>query len=287
MPANTKYDWFPLHQPELTSYQRTFHAFHHALQNVASVGRSYIDPSSENDENAVLSWVPGLWRLVGKWVHGSTPFRSSLGFKDFSIHLVDQKINPLGHFEMSGHSYNDAMIWLEEQIITQNLSSKALTTKLPYDLPAYASDNKSKFPPEDELIGESLGGFFHDAFILQSMMKEQSENSTDIVVYPRRFDMETKIILKETDEMATNTFVRLGFCPGDGQIKEPYLYINSWPYVNIEETGSLPVDCFWENERIVGMILTLANAYQENDQLEYLLNFYQEGFEAFKTRLLD
>ena len=196
MPASQKYDWYIINQQHPEHFKKTVEAYHHIIQNVAAVGRSYMESDPAKDLWAdSLVWVPGLWRMAGKWVQGSKPFRSSLSFKDFSIFLVDQKVNILGSFNMEGKSYYDAMIWLEEQIFSQELSSKNLSTELPYEVPVYAGDNKKVFSKESAPLGETVGGFYHDAFILLTAMKEEYPASTDISIFPRHFDMEIKILL--------------------------------------------------------------------------------------------
>jgi hypothetical protein len=53
-------------QNDLTRVRKQYHL---AVQNVALVGRSFRE-KSESDENATLQWVPGFWRMAGRWVEG-------------------------------------------------------------------------------------------------------------------------------------------------------------------------------------------------------------------------
>jgi hypothetical protein len=288
MSVDLKYEWFPLFCPDLPSFQKCRESYHHAIQIVSGVGRSYIETDTpEFDENATLSWIPGLWRMAGKWVQGNSSFRSSVGFREFAIFLVDQKVNTLGAHDIAGHNYRELMIWLEEKIISQNLSSSELTTDLPYQLPDYAQDIKKVFDMCPTENGELLGGYFHDAFILLSSLKETHIASTETLIYPHHFDMEVKVLLKETGEMSTNTFVRLGFSPGDELMSAPYLYINSWPNLSADSLPKAPGDSHWETEEYVGLMLPLSFSYDKDNQYEYLMSFYNRGLALFTSKLLD
>ena len=82
-----KYDWHHLRPTDLDNFSALRKQIHQAIQNVSLVGRQYLPPSDE-DSNATLTWVPGLWRIVGKWIPAKTKFRSSLSLENFNIYLV-------------------------------------------------------------------------------------------------------------------------------------------------------------------------------------------------------
>lgn len=289
MPLSLRYDWFVIEKPDQVALKKTVDVYHYLIQKVAQVGRSYIDHDPEKDLwSDTLIWIPGLWRMAGQWINGSQKFRSSISLKEFTFFLVDQKINTLASLYVDGQSYNDVMIWLEEQIIAQKLSSNRLTAELPYELPDSLPDQKVPLSINDVPLGNVLGGYFHDVFVLLSSLKEQYDGSTtEIRIFPKRFDMEMKVILKETGDFSTNTYIRLGFSPGNHIHQEPYLYVNSWPYVSASALPEAPQEGFWYQDDWVGLVFPLFSVVGKQNQDELLLSYYQESLQLFKDYLLD
>lgn len=288
MALSTKYDWFLLDQPDVGALRATKEIIHQSIQSVAAVGRTFA-PSDEREEdsNAKLIWVPGLWRMAGAWVYGESSFRSSISLKDKMLYLVDPRMNTLDELSLVGHNYNDLMLWVEQQIIRHNLSSSQFSTGLPYTLPNYATDFRKIIDDSSLTYSEILGGHYHNAFILFQSFSAYSYTMSDIAIYPHHFDMETKIILKDTRDVSTDTFVRLGFSPGDTEIASPYLYINGWPQITGEVLPKAPLESYWVSDGWYGLVLEFSHVYGMADQAEYTLAFLQEGLDIFKSLLLD
>lgn len=287
MSFSSKYDWYYLGTPEdgLALAKETIHQ---AVQCVSAVGRTFSTADeTEEDQNAKLTWVPGLWRMAGVWVDGAQTFRSSLSLKEQKLYLVDPRLNVLGEFPLEGHNYKDLLLWLEQEIISQGLSASNISTDLPYQLPDYALDFSTPYTFASLKQCELLGGYYHNAFILFQSIAETSEHNTGVSIYPHHFDLEIKVILKNTGELATDTFVRLGFSPGDAEISEPYYYLNGWPQVTGDQLPSAPMDSHWVDDEWSGLVLECSHVYDRPDQASYLHQFLTEGLQLFKNLLLD
>lgn len=287
MSSPQKYEWFFLEAPDKDVFIQTKQSIHHAIQCIAAVGRTFSEsPQEEEDGNAKLYWVPGLWRMAGTWVSASKEFRGSIGLRDQKLYLVDPRLNLLDEFPMEGHSYHELMLWVEQQIIELELSSSKLSTSLPYALPPYAEDHKKNFVAESLALSEVLGGHYHNAFILFQRISASYENTSDVSIYPHHFDMEIKVTLKKTDELATDTFVRLGFSPGDNEIEIPYLYINAWPHITGETLPKAPLDSYWVDGDWYGLVLSFDQVYGKKEQQAYQYSFLEEGLSIFTHLLL-
>lgn len=283
-----KYDWYFLEKPDPATFQQTRESIHLIIQCLASIGRTYAENTIEEEDGAArLFWVPGLWRMAGCWIPAAKEFRGSLSLRDGHLYLVDPKLNTLDHFTVKEHSYHEMMLWFEKQIIHLELSTAQLSTEMPYPLPGYAEDHKKSFTESDLVCMEELGGHFHDAFVLFQQFQDRFEHATEVCIYPHHFDLEVKIILKKTDELATDTYIRLGFSPGDTSISSPHLYINSWPHVTGEKLPKAPLDGYWTDEEWYGLILEFNHVYGRENQQDYLFQFIEEGFSVFKGLLLD
>ncbi len=281
-----KYDWFNIEPVDLDDFRDLRDQYHHAIQNVGAVGRMYLG-QTEGDSNASLSWVPGLWRLVGKWIDGIETFRSSISFHDFTIYLVNKKVKTLASLSLGGKTQNQILVWLEEQIINLNLSSSHLQMNLPYRLPDFRTAKKGeKFSDVDPHLCEIMGGHFHNAFFLFSKMKEVYRNTTDIVIHPREFTITMQIILKQTDEAATNTYMEVGFNPGDEFYGEPYFFVKSWP--NIPESKFTPMKTrgIWHDDDWVGAVYLTRNLWDSDDQESTTAYFFEEATSQIRKLLL-
>jgi hypothetical protein len=281
-----KYDWFHLEPYDLKDLRNVFIEYHAALQNVAAVGRTFIG-KDETDSNAKLSWIPGLWRLAGQWVSGTETFRSSLSFEDFSIYLVNERLKTLASISVADKTQRELMVWLEEHIINLNLSSSHLTLELPYALPERVTRMKDeRFSSLSLKTANTTGGYLHDSFIIFSMIKENHAQHRGIFVNPETFHMELKLILKKTDEEITDTYIKIGFCPGDDDYDEPYFYVTSWPFIANERLISLKTRGFWHHEDWLGAVYFVRNLWDSNDQLDTALYFFNETIDFFQKRLL-
>ncbi|MFT4738895.1 MAG: hypothetical protein ACI8QD_002909 [Cyclobacteriaceae bacterium] len=280
-------EWYPLISVEKDDLHDAFETFHTAVQNISSVGRTFLpDQHSADDDAATLIWVPGLWRLAGQWIPAAKTFRSSISFKDFTIYLVDQKLNTLGSLNLTEKSYQESMLWLEQQIISLELSTNQLSTELPYELPLYAKHYKDPFNLISPTLAEIVGGYFHNTYLLLTAIKHEHELTTDVRVYPHHFDMEMKIILKKTGDLSTDTYVRLGFSPGEPSI-EPYLYINSWPYPETADLPLAPAGSEWRVDDWVGLSYPISQLLDTSNQAAEMAAFFSAGLAIFTTLLLD
>lgn len=257
---------------------------HLVLQTVAAIGRKFLDPS-EGDENATLSWVPGLTRLAGRWVKGNITFRASLSFKDFGIYLVDEKINVISSFDIRGKSQTQLLIWLEEQVGKLDLDASGLTLNLPYQLPEYSFDKGSPYSANLLLCSE-LAKYYHNSYIsIRELLNKLNLGVFDIITWPHHFDQAVTIIIKETGDPETNSTVSVGFSPGDEEFDQPYFYVNSWPHINTTKFRPLKNNAVWHEESWTGAVLTANNVINSNNQKQIIDDFYYEVYSVLVSDL--
>lgn len=278
-------DWIAYNELSEEDYWLVKNQAHVAVQNVAAVGRAYLDDSSE-DTSAVLKWVPGYWRMAGLWVQGHKGFRSSLSFRDFNIYLVDRRVNVLAKYALHGKTHNHAMVWLEEQILSLGLGSKAITLDLPYELPLHNDNGKDIFVQVPTQLFYEFAKLYHNTYSVLGQLKMLfPKRSSEILIWPHHFDISIEITLKETGEKATDTIVRAGFSPGDPYFEGPYFYVNTQPFVDVQHLPAL--DCgMWFAEDWTGAVLMLSSLLPYNDPAEALLEFYKRTIIRLSNVLL-
>ncbi|MEQ9302290.1 MAG: hypothetical protein RJQ14_00130 [Marinoscillum sp.] len=270
------FDWKELVQLDPEDIRDSRYQLHHAVQNVAAIGRKFL-PYSEGDENAVLTWVPGLMRMAGKWVEGDISFRSSLSFDAFSVFLVDEKVITLASFELEGNTHSQLMVWLEEQIGKLGLEARNLTMNLPYSLPEYDTQSGEAFHLSNVRAASELGKYYHNTYVTLRAIKEKMSVKANINIWPHHFDMALDVILKDTGDVETNTKISFGMSPGDQHFENPYFYVNCWPHVDTQKMEKLSNNAIWVSDDWTGAVLHSKNLFVEPDQQKTLDLFYQEA----------
>ena len=282
-----KYSWYHLDSHDVEAFASLKTQLHFAIQNVAAVGRMFLG-ESERDENAALIWVPGLWRMAGKWIKANDTFRSSLSFEDFTIYLVNKKVKTLASLYLGGKTQRQILVWLEEHIINLELSSAHLRMILPYDLPGFRTGRKSDtYKDPDLALCKTIGGHFHNAFFLFSKMKEVEKKTSKIIINPQAFDINMQIILKDTGEEATNTYLTVGYSPGDEFYGEPYYFVKSWPHVPDNRLRPLKTRGFWHEDDWIGAVYMVRNLWDSTDQPSTAHYFFQEATKQMRRLLMN
>jgi len=269
------FEWRSLLQLEPEKIQATRQLMHHAIQNVAAVGRKF-SPQTDNDSYGTLIWVPGLSRLAGEWVTGNITFRSSLSIEDFKVLLVDKKVSTLASFELEGRTYRQLMLWLEEQIGKLGLEAANLTMNLPYKLPDHPILSGEPFRLEFGRAAVELSKYYHNAYVILRQIKQEYESDGEIVIWPRRFDMAMSITLKDTGDPETDTVITFGMSPGDESFPNPYFYISTKPFVDTALCSKLPDNALWVSEEWTGAVL-LSKQLFEGDQELKVKTFFKES----------
>ncbi|MBV6646926.1 MAG: hypothetical protein KI790_15825 [Cyclobacteriaceae bacterium] len=279
-------EWFELEPIDNERLSVVRKQFHQALQNVSAVGRKFL-PESSRDENAILYWVPQFWRLAGKWIGASKTFRSSISFSDQSIHIVDREMSSLASFGFEGKTHNQVMVWLEEQIKRFELSSSELTMSLPYELPPYPTQKGKPFENIDPETALILGAHFHNCHYVLSDLRSKYEGASEIRLWPHHFDLAISILVKDSGDYETSTYVSAGLSPGDQYYDQPYFYVNSWPYADESKLQGFSGIGAWHTDDWLGAVVMAEELWRIANQENIVKIFYQEGIDQLINVLLD
>jgi len=272
--------WYKLNNIDFSELSKTRKIYHLAIQNVAAVGRRFL-PKKKDDSNANLEWIPSHKRLASRWIEGKIKFRSSIGFDDFTIHLVNSEIESISKFELNGKKHNQVLVWLEKQIVNIGLDASSLALNLPYQLPVYPEAKGKPFNIEDFAFSKELGKYFHNSQIIIKEINSKIKNASDIRVWPHHFDISSLITINDTGNHETSSSINLGMSPGDDSIDEPYFYIVPWPYPEVMDLKELDTPAFWVTEDWFGGVLKSSDlvkkASDSKHQYEIISKFYNNG----------
>ena len=269
--------WNHLNAVDLQELARVREQLHQAVQSVAAVGRHFLEPSPE-DQNAVLHWIPNPKRLAGKWIDTKKgQFRASISFAEGKIYLIDQEINIIDSFEIHGNTFNQLMIWFEDHIGTLGLPVNNFSVNRPYELPDYPTQKKQPFDLSDMAMCEAFADYYANSRPILERLRSGLENAGETTVWPHHFDQAISVMLKDSGYP--------GMSPGDDKYDQPYFYVNSWPYAEEDQLGSLKYGN-WHTEDWVGAVFLAEQIWEVAHQPSALETFYQEASEQLRTLLL-
>ncbi len=272
-------NWQTLTYSDFEKLKEVKDQFHLGVQNVAAVGRKFLEENKE-DKNATLVWIPEYQRLAGKWIDGSIRFRSSIGFSDFAVHLVDEHVNSISSFTLHDKSHPKVMVWLEEQIAHFGLDTSQLILNLPYDLPEYLAGVGKPFAIEEMEIAIELGHYFHNGHLIADEVRK-AYNASRVQCWPHHFDISTQITVNNTGNPETSSYVNVGLSPGDEEIAVPYFFAAPWPYPPTNELPKL-THGKWVDEHWVGAVLPAPELIGKEDQYKSVRRFMSESFAVFR-----
>jgi len=258
---------------------------HQAIQNVATVGRTFLPPSDDDCE-ATLVWIPSSSRMAGKWVQGAIKFRSSINPESFTVHLVDASLTTMNSLSLAGMKQGSVMVWLGEQITLLGLNASEVTLNLPYQLPEYPQAKRKPFDPETS-CQKLLADLYHNAWLVLSQVTNNAGGFGELLIWPHHFDMGTLQIVKDTGDPETSASVGVGMSPGDEEFEEPYFYVNVWPYPSIEEFPPL-TNGFWYEDQWVGAVLKISDIIKEASaslQHRMVLEFFNEAHYTLRATI--
>lgn len=276
-------EWMPLRRNDFEALAQARVQLHQGVQNVAAVGRKFL-PKLKGDENASLVWFGDMKRLAGKWIEGSATFRSSLSFEDYSVHLVGKDYHSFASFPLQGKHHGQVLVWLEEQIAYLGLDTSQFALNLPYQLPAEVSKCGKPFETIAPEHLEELSRYFHNGDIITREVRNAFK-STEVRCWPKNFDITTRIIVNNTGNIDTSSYVTVGFSPGDEEYNEPYFYASPWPYPKVEALEKLTFGK-WVDEHWVGAVLPASELLAQDDQYRTVRKFISECFNVLRKVMI-
>lgn len=260
---------------------------HQAIQNVAAVGRSFLD-ESKGDEFATLTWDFGLQRLVGQWIEGEVIFRSSISLKDFTVFLVNSQIETISSISMQNIRQRDVMVWLEQQLGGLGKEFSKINLSLPYQIPEYPTAKGEAFAISNEDASAELSRYYHNTAMLLGAIINENENTSPVRCWPHHFDMATLITLLDTGDPETSKSIGVGFSPGDQYYDEPYFYVSPWPYPTHQLTDISKTLGHWHEHDWIGAVLPsskLTHLKTNYDQQSTVLKFFRKGIKVLKENI--
>ena len=281
--------WKPFLFPDPSEVSAARKQFHQAIQNVGSIGRSFLE-EKPGDVNANLEWDESLNRLAGRWIEGDLTFRSSFSLSEFSVLLVDEAYHTVSSFYLQGKKQKDVMVWLEEQIDLSGCDISELSLKLPYQIPEYPTAKGEPFGIENPLAGVELDAWFHNSNLVLQEITRDLQNASEVRCWPHHFDIASLVTVLDSGDPETSKSINLGMSPGDGSYNEPYFYISPWPYPVADLPDISNSGGHWHEENWIGAILKssdISHIFDQEGQQQAVFHFFQSVYPVVRNLIGD
>jgi hypothetical protein len=221
---------------------------HWAAQLLSAPGASLL-PAEDDYSHTNLGWDTGLGLLTGRKV-GSVPLRSALVFEGLELVVLDAA-RERSSMRLAGHTLEEALTWLSEEL-TGQADSLSFPT---HEMPSHGLREGGVFSDADSASRIELASWFSDAFSLIAETVADEPNAAPVRCWPHHFDVASLIPLDVGvgDEEARS--IGVGFSPGDGSYAQPYFYVTPWPYPEIGQLPALAAGAHWHTEHWTGAVL--------------------------------
>ncbi|MEM7549115.1 MAG: DUF5996 family protein [Bacteroidota bacterium] len=266
-------------QIPLKGIEETKNTLHQAVQLIALVAR-HIRPRVEDDHYANLNWSPDRSAMLGNILElEGHNYRAGMQLSTLKIFILKDN-NEVDHFSLIGKTYEEAFEILKEKWSRAGFDTGRFELELPYEIPTYPETDGVTFKIDNPKAAEIIIKCFDTTQTLLEKFKKQHEHVDQIKCWPHHFDLAT---LKTFPKKYKDASIGIGFSPGDESIKEPYFYVNCWPYPN---SDSLEVKKLnygsWNLERWVGTTLTYTQILKANNQQKAIQSYLEESYKPLK-----
>ncbi len=252
---------------------------HQAIQLVSHVSRNIL-PTHPWDIFGNLEWNRELDMFLGWTVPGRFDLRAGLRVSDLTLHLCTPQGRSFKEFILHGKTYLEGFNWLKEEIQEFGIDSSAMTTDLPYDIPAYPQAKDAPFDYSDQKAFADFARTFSNAALILHHVADLHPIWQHIRTWPHHFDISSRRGFKVEGKPA---HMGIGYSPGDDHnYPEPYWHLTFSPFdhVDLDKLPELPGNLSWHTERWLGVVLAWKDIVKETTakgQLDQVLTLVNEG----------
>ncbi len=256
---------------------------HWAVQVVASVGATYLDPVPD-DSHPNLEWLASHHVLAGNPAPGDSALRAALHLSDFSLSILDSAGETRESCALKGKTLEEGYEWMEAGL--RAASGGVMTSRLErdrYELPDHAVRHGRPFDGSATDAFAEMGRWFDNSDLALREHLEGVAGATTVRCWPHHFDIGALIVLDPDGDPETARSVGIGMTPGDGSYAEPYWYVNPWPRPDPAVLPDLAAPTRWHREGWIGAVLTghdLVAAGDGAGQRELTMAYLRTATEA-------
>ncbi len=246
--------WTPLGRIDPDTLQNARLHLHDRVQWLARIARSYRPPVPD-DSHTALSWDAG----EGAFATGSIPapngsVRFVLDAEAVSLG-VRSAAGAGGTLDLSRLEFAEANLQVRKILAGAGIDAAGFRTELPYDSELPDTDSISTAEERVELAK------YYDNF--SRIIGDRGA----VRIWPHHFDLATLISIDSTGS-ENDRSIGVGFSPGDGVFRAPYLYVTPWPYPDKSSLCAPPERMRWHTEGFTALIGTAGEFLVGDDSVE-------------------
>jgi hypothetical protein len=253
--------WIPIPKVDLTALTETRKHLHQSVQVVSAVPRNVL-PHDPSDTSASLDWSFEFACLESMGFGKQQDYKAGIIFGEFKLVLIKNG-SALAKYDLEGHSTNDALSWMKDQLSQQGLDASKVNLDLPYEIEDYDYNTSLEI---NALAAKAFSCLFGNTFQILQKVKEKFPKAEAIRCWPHHFDIATLIPIERDSNGEVVKSIGIGFSPGDEAVPEPYLYVNSWPVIDRKELIRFELDKGeWVDANWSGATLKYAEMLNDQD----------------------
>lgn len=239
---------------------------HKAVQLVTKAARANL-ASASDDSHSNLGWDRKRGAFLSQPIVGKngTTF-IGLVVSGFEL-IVVRDGQVIATRKLAGDTDADAAAWLDTQL-SNNCLEPAISTTLPYDLPASVEKISTYVLDGVAVELEALASWYMLADKVLAATAEKYAHlrpgPSPVRCWPHHFDIASYVGLEE-GEFETARGIGVGMSPGDSTYGEPYFYINPWPHLSPDSLPQLPAPGHWHTQGFVGAIASASEVLSLSD----------------------
>jgi hypothetical protein len=216
---------------------------HWALQPVASVGFTLLDPA-EDFSHTTLFFRSG--RLQTRPT--SSGVRAALLLEEDELAVLEEE-TIVERQPIAGATLDDLYNTMHRWVSVRGCADHQLARPT-HDLPDHPVSTGAAFEPADDDHTAELCRWFRLGFEVVCAVADAEPRAGEVMMWPHHFDTATLIAL------GGDRTVGVGYTPGDSGYPQPYFYVTPWPYPEGSDLPPLAGGGHWHQEGWTGAVLT-------------------------------
>lgn len=226
---------------------------HHAVQVNTHLARGFV-AAQEDDSHTSLSWNADEGALVGQAVSG---FRLGLKIPDLTLVWFGAQN---ATFSLDGKTFDEAMQWMEGQLIAAGFDPAPLRNPLHFTLETQLGPFR-RTGLEAELA--ELANWYGNAALCLSRL------APTVRCWPHHFDLAVQVPVERNS-------LGVGMSPGDASYAQPYFYITCWPYPPVDHLPALELG-HWHSTGWTGAVLLAEELLTSPEQEKLAQRFMDDA----------
>lgn len=246
---------------------------HYAIQFMAAISNA-LAPHQPDGSHVTLTWEPKRQLFVGVLI--AETFQVALDPISLNALFLDPQGDQIVMRSLDGQTLQEGLEWHQAEITKLGLDASQVTLidYPPNDFPDHEVAHGGAFEFEPLAARIWLINYFNNSQMLLQQIVAESEDASDLHIWPHHFDMATSLSLPINTDGESRS-IGVGFSPGDAGYPEPYWYVSPWPYPDTASLPELVGGGAWHIKGWVGEIL------QSSDLGDVTTDAVQKEIQAF------